>query len=483
MNIASLVERNAQRLPDMPALIEGTTNLTYARMQQRVEAASGHMRAAGVRPGDLVLIAVRSGLLNTVLLFGAARLGAVSCIIDWRARGAEQQAIVAALLPRLAMVDRPGEADVEYLVVDAGWTRAPAAGTPDLYHVAASAPAFLLLSSGTTGRSKAVSVSHSAAGWRGMLRAVEMRMTPGHRVLMPIPLTATTTMHGLLGQMLTASTSYFFPSIYSPEELYEALLRHRIEQTTVVPTVARWLLGLPWHGDLLLPDIAALRVVGAAFHAHEKQAVMQRITPNLYEAYGSAGAGFITFATPDDLVRRPTSVGLPSVSVTLEIVDGENRVLPPGTIGRVRVHSPTMASGYAGDTGADDRDEIFADGWYYPGDLGRVDEQGYVYLEGRAASVIIRGGQNIYPEEVERVLLEHAAVVEAAVIGRSDDELGEVPEAVLITRSAVSETDLVAHCRARLQSYKLPVAFRFVNELPRNATGKVDRAALMRAAR
>jgi acyl-CoA synthetase (AMP-forming)/AMP-acid ligase II len=186
----------------------------------------------------------------------------------------------------------------------------------------------------------------------------------------------------------------------------------------------------------------------------------------------------IARATPRDHIEAPTSVGFPPSFVNVEIVDDFDRVLPTGTVGRVRVTSPGNASGYHGTSGRGERDEVFSGGCVYPGDLGRLDASGRLYLAGRASALIISGGQNVSPEEIEGVLQAHPAVAEAAVLGRPDTRLGEVPVALIRVRRPLRPGELEAHCRAQLQPHKIPVEFRVVDRLPKTPGGKVQRSAL-----
>lgn len=481
MNLAALVRRHALRQPDLAALIEGDTIVRYAELDRRVTAAAGHLHALGIVPGDVVACALRSGVTHSVLLLALARAGAVSCSLDWRARPAERHDILERIGAKLLLVDAASAIDgsVATAVVDEAWQRMtpfalalPPPAIDDL------APAMLLLSSGTTGQAKAMTLSTRAVMARAAQQALAFGLQPATRTVNALPNGAASALQSKFAELLVGATAYQIPGLHSAEELLELLQRERIAQVSLPPTTIRQWLALPPTDGLLLPDVVALRAVGAAFHADEKGETMRRVTPNLHEGYGAAASGGIAVATPRDLKIRPDSVGQPLPLVEIAIVGDDGHPLPQGTTGRIRVRSPSAASGYAGDTGRDERHEVFDGDYVFPGDLGRLDADGYLYLEGRATNLIIRGGHNIRPEEIERVLVQHEAVVEAAVTGVPDPVLGEVPVALVVLRSPVAEAALTAWCRVRLAAQKVPVHIHIVKALPQTASGKVQRPAL-----
>jgi long-chain acyl-CoA synthetase len=480
VNVTAIIRAHAQARPDLPALIEGKETLTYAALDRCIDAMAERLRASGVGAGDRVVLKIREGILHVVSAFAVMRLGAACCAVDWRSRPAEHQAIVESLSPRLVLVERAAApvAGAPAVSPDASWMEPRRAGATPGEIDGGENPAILLLSSGTTGRPKATVISHRAAAWRGIIRRTNFAWTPGLRVLSAMPLSSSAGLSGLLGQTVAGASITFHPTLYSPEEIVGTLRQLRTQHVAVVPTVLRWMLALPASEGFLLPDITSMLVLGAPCHPEEKRATLARITPHLYENYGSAGTGTICTATPQDIVAQPDSVGRPPLFTGVEVVDAAGRPLAAGEVGRIRVRTPGAASGHLGDSAREEQHEAFRDGWVYPGDLGRLDGEGRLYLEGRAANLILRGGQNIHPEEIEQVLLAHAAVAEAAVVARADQVLGEVPVALVVLREPLPEAALAAHCRARLHPAKVPVAFRVVPSLPKTASGKVRRTAL-----
>jgi acyl-CoA synthetase (AMP-forming)/AMP-acid ligase II len=205
---------------------------------------------------------------------------------------------------------------------------------------------------------------------------------------------------------------------------------------------------------------------------------VRQITPNLFEIYGSVGAGPISVLRPQDLAEHADSIGRPAPTWEIEIVDDEDRALTPSESGRLRLRGPGLAAGvYSGSSGTSVA-EGFRDGWYYTGDIAAFDAGGFLHLKGRASDVILRGGSNIYPDEIEAVLAEHPAVTAAGVVGRPAPELGEEVVAFVVADAAVDREQLLTHCRTRLTSYKIPAEIILVTELPMTSFGKVDRRQL-----
>ena len=226
---------------------------------------------------------------------------------------------------------------------------------------------------------------------------------------------------------------------------------------------------------LAFPGLRVLISSGSALHPDERTAIRERLTPNLFELYSSTEGGSVSVLTPTDAALRQDSVGRPVFRVELQVVDEQHEPLPAGQTGRLRYRSPASATAYWGADGGD----AFRDGWFYPGDLGRLDPDGFLVLTGRVKDMIIRGGVNIYPLDVERVLRELPGVREAVVAGVPQREMDEAVAAFIVGDPAITVEAVIAHCRAQLAPYKVPTIVRFVSDIPRNAGGKVVKAELV----
>jgi acyl-CoA synthetase (AMP-forming)/AMP-acid ligase II len=204
---------------------------------------------------------------------------------------------------------------------------------------------------------------------------------------------------------------------------------------------------------------------------------MARLCPGFINYYGSTEGGGVSVLMPHHGADKAASVGAAVFGVDVEIVDDGGSPRPPGEIGRIRYRGPGVADGFFRDSQASAA--AFRDGWFYPGDLGRLDGDEFLHLAGRADDVIIRGGVNVYPAEIEETLLAHPWVRDAAVVGVPSAELGEEIAAFVVAAPETARETLIAHCRSRLAPYKVPASIEIIDELPRTALGKVIKSALV----
>jgi fatty-acyl-CoA synthase len=265
-----------------------------------------------------------------------------------------------------------------------------------------------------------------------------------------------------------------------PRAMLEAVARERVTYLYAVPTVYNFLLDLP---DFDRFDLSSLRVLagGTAVMTDEQiRRITERFrTRNLFIIYGSTEGGPMATLRPADLFRKPGSVGRPALNVELRVVDDDGNAVPPGTAGEILCRSEFTMRGYwrmPAETAA-----TLRDGWVHTGDLGVLDDEGFLYISGRKKEMIKSGGENVFPVEVERVLLEHPAIAEAAVLGVPDPDWGESVLAAVVRRSGhtLTETEVVTHVRERLAGYKKPRYVWFMDSLPRTAaTRQVQKTVL-----
>ena len=258
----------------------------------------------------------------------------------------------------------------------------------------------------------------------------------------------------------------------------------RATTTLLVPTILRRLLaegrGDGEHDGQLFPDLRLLLCTGAILHEDERREVMRCLCPSFINYYGSTEGGGVSILSPEHGPEAAGSVGQAVFNARVQIVDEAHEPVEAGEIGRIRHRGPGVASGFFNDPEADK--EAYHDGWFYPGDLGRLDPHGYLFLAGGSKELIIRGGANIYPAEIEAVLLSHPGVTDAAVIGWPSPEMGEEIAAFVTGDGALDE--LMAHCREKLASYKCPKQLFALDSLPKSQRGqvwKLDLKALLPA--
>jgi acyl-CoA synthetase (AMP-forming)/AMP-acid ligase II len=478
VNLAEVIAHHAATRPDVVAMVDGWREVTYRELDRQIRLGGAHLRSLDIQAGDAVAVCLKDTADHVIAFLSAARLGAVAVPIDWRALPNERARIAQGFGAKLALLE-PGAgrvAGVPSLAVDASW-RAQVEqqrGEQD-FPGDADAPLMIGLTSGTTGAVKGMVVTHRQMHARAKPFDDILGNRP-HRYLSASPLAFSAGRNYCLTHIIKGHTVILHPSLFTAEEYVEAINRNQATGGFVVPTVIRWLLDLPAGSGPLLPHVEVLMCGGAPLCADEKRATLSRITRNFYEFYGTVATGPISFLQPREMAEHADSAGRPAPLWELAVVDDDDRPVEPGTTGRLRVRGPALASGLLGASAGDN--EGFRDGWYYTGDLVALDEAGFLHLRGRATDVILRGGSNIHPDEIEAVLVEHPAVKEAAVVGRPSPQLGEEVVALVVLRGDLEAEALIDHCRKRLTAFKVPCEIILVADLPRTSFGKIDRKQL-----
>ena len=475
MNLVDVILANAGRRPDHPALEDGDRIVTYAALRREVGRVALRLRAAGVRDRDLVGVAMGDTIDYVLVMLALFRLGAVMLPVDVRWTPVEKARVLGFFNAGTVLVDSPVAelAGVRQLVFAELPEPAPVPATwpGDLY-----SPLLLSLSSGTTGVPKGPRVTHGQFLMRQVSEWVSLGFLSSDRFLCATPLYFGAGRGFTLGHLIGGGTVVLFPPPYDPDGLAPEIERSGITTTFLTPTILRRLLAVAPAHQAALKRLRLLISSGAALHPEERQAIRKQVTPGFINLYASTEGGAISLLTADVEGASADSVGRPALMSAFEIVDDADRLLPTGEVGHIRQRAPWLPDGYYENPEASAA--AFRQGCYYPGDMGRVGEDGCLYITGRSKDLIIRGGVNIYPDEVERVLLGHADVLEAAVVAWPSAEFGEEVAAFVTTRGPLDEAALRAHCRAQLASYKVPRGFFAIADMPKNSAGKVVKARL-----
>ena len=351
MNIADVIDRYAATRAMAPALIEGARTVTWAEYADLVRRTAAHLRAQGVRPGDTVGLNLKDNLGHVIAMTAVARLGARFLPLDWRARPAERQRLIEGFAASLVLTeaDAPAPAGVAALPLDDRWQAAVARAPLDQdFPHDGDAPMFIAVSSGTTGRPKGAIASHTLFRQRLAKYSVSFGLCRGHRYLSVTPLCHAAGWHYLYYALVGGSPVILHPTLFSAEEYVAAASRHEASFALLVPTVLRWLLQLPGGKTPLLPTLRILVASADVMHADEKRAAIARICPHFYESYSSSATGTLSVLPPEEVAARAESVGFPNLLTELQIVDEEDRPLPAGAVGRIRVRGPGISSGYCG---------------------------------------------------------------------------------------------------------------------------------------
>jgi acyl-CoA synthetase (AMP-forming)/AMP-acid ligase II len=478
-NVADAIFHNARRRPAHPAIIDGARTISYAELAELVLRTAGHLEDIGARPGDIIGVALGDNAHHIVVLLAAAWLGAVILPMDVRWTRQEKRRIAAHFGARLVLVPEKETLEgVATVPVDAGWHAAVTAhaGT-DSFVRRRDQPLLLSLSSGTTGEPKGPLVTHGHTLSRLFIYAFSLTFNEGDRFITATPLYFGGARYMTMAYLFMGATVMIFSAPYEPESLVQAVNQNGITALFLVPTLLRRLLEIDKPSLPLMPGVQRLISSGSALYPDERRRIMREISPHFFNFYSSSEGGGISLLRPEHPDEASLSVGKVVFGAEVQIIDEDDRVVPAGTVGAIRYRGGAVAGSYY-------RNPIesavaFRDGWYYPGDLGRFDAEGFLYLTGRSKDMIIRGGVNIYPAEIEQTLALHPGVAEAAVVGWPSPERGEEVAAFVVCRTRVSEHDLLTHCRASLAPYKVPKAVFFLDALPKSGMGKVLKPQLV----
>ncbi|HWG15524.1 MAG TPA: AMP-binding protein [Streptosporangiaceae bacterium] len=505
-HLARQAERQLERHGDGESLFFEDRWYTRGWLADQAARFGAGLAGLGVRPGDRVVVLMANCPEVLVTYTAAWRAGAVVTPLiflvsedELRHALADSGAVAVVTTPEfLPKVQAAAHGvDSVRLIIVAGEASATggAAGTGagprvlSFAEVAAAAPgtivdradddlAALLYTGGTTGRSKGVPLTHANLFWCGSSSHQSSSTDTLTSTLMPLPLAHA---YGLLVTCVGMHAEVPGRSIlmrwFDPAGWLKLAQQHRAQRTTLVPSMIQMLLAQP----LAEADLSALVAVssGAAPLAAEVREEFERLVPSatVYEGYGCTESASIIASNPLG-ARRLGSVGLPVPGCTVQIRDDAGQVLGPGQDGEICVHSPGVLSGYwhAPDATA----TALRDGWLYTGDIGHLDADGYLYVVDRKKDLIIRGGFNVYPRDIEDVLLAHPAVAQAAAVGRPDPRLGEEVVAFVALRPDATATpdELVEHTKAQLAATKYPREVRIVPAIPLTSVGKLDRKRL-----
>lgn len=479
MTITDRLVDHARRRPDHPAVVDGSRRLTYSEFDWLVRRTASHLHDLGVRAGEIVGVCLADSADHLVVLYALARGGNVILPMDRRWTAAERERIAVFFGAVLVVheVDEPVADTLRTITLDHAWRDAVANSPGDIdFAGVGDTPLVLSLSSGTTGIPKGPLHTHAHTKHRFRVYEESVGFGPEDRYLSAIPLYFGGGRGFAMGTLYLGGTVIFFPPPYEADALVSAVNAHEASCTLLVPTILRRLLALPNEDRPLLGRLKVLVSTGAALHPEERDAILDRLCPNFVNLYGSTEGASATILLPEHRGKVSRSVGCPVVDTAVEIVDDEDRLVPANAVGRIRYRSAATPDGFYRNPEASA--EAFHDGWFYPGDLGYMDENGFLYLSGRSKEMIIRGGVNVFPTEIEETLLAHQRVRDAAVVGWPSPEMGEEIAAFVVINGGVEEAELLAHCRTTLARYKVPRSVFFVDDLPKNSVGKVRKDML-----
>ena len=454
---------------------------THAELHDRAARLATVLSTRGVRSGDRVALLLHNRIEFVEALLACHRLAAVAVPINFRLAPDEIEYVLVdsgavALLTDSPVPGAPPVSTV--LEVGPEYEDAVASASPDdeIADVAEDDAALMCYTSGTTGRPKGAILTHRNLVASTLSWIHEMRAGQDDVWLSGQPLFHIGGINGLLPFLVLGATVIVTPTTsFDPSAALALIEAHGVTMCIFVPT--QWA-AICASETVERIDPRRLRVAmwGASPAPRRTLEAMEATFPNaaIVSAYGQTEmSGATTLLKGPDSTRKMGSVGKPMLGVELRVVDDELQDVPAGAVGEIVYRGPNVMTGYHGQPEA--TREAFAGGWFHSGDLASVDDEGYLWLVDRKKDMIVSGGENVYPAEVERVLLDHPAVADAAVIGVPHPRWVETPVAFVVPSGpvGVAEDELIAHCRQYLAGFKKPSAIVMVSELPRNAGGKV----------
>jgi len=531
-NLALLLTQTAQLFPDRPGLIQGEASWTWGEIEQRVAAMTAALRSLGLQKGDSILVHSRNHRAMFESCWVAFRLGCVWVPTNFRlappevaylASSSGAVAMIAedvfpahvdaarAASPALRLViaigtPRQGELAYEELVaahlapldgqpgrlpdaaVHAHTTRATitaAALAPASTHevVTHDDPLWFFYTSGTTGRPKAGILTHGQMAFVVTNHLADL--IPGTDEadcsIAVAPLSHGAGIHALLNVARGAPTVLLEGEKMDPAVVWALIERHRVSNLFTVPTIVKLLVEHPAVDEHDHSSLKYLIYAGAPMYRADQQLALRKLGPVLVQYFGLGEVtGCITVlprhmhhADDDHPDANVGSCGRPRTGMEVAVLDAEGQPLPVGEIGEICCRGPAVFAGYHDNPEATAK--ALRGGWFHTGDLGRLDARGLLYITGRESDMYISGGSNVYPREVEEVLLTHPGVAEVAIVGLPDAKWGEIGAAVVVRRTgfeALDEHTLLAHLEGRSARYRWPHRWHFWAELPKSGYGK-----------
>jgi acyl-CoA synthetase (AMP-forming)/AMP-acid ligase II len=478
--------------PHETAIVDERGSLSFERLHRRSNALADSLAEMGIGYGDGVGIMCRNhrGFVEATL--AAAKLGASALYLNTMFAGPQLVEVTRREQPKALVYDEEfaglleGVDDSVARIVawceDEGecaettLEQLIAAGDEADHRPPPDKPRFVILTSGTTGTPKGAQRS-SPDGLLSVAALIDrIPFRSRETMMVAAPLFHSWGFFHFVMSLPTAST-IVLQRRFDPERTLQAAQQRRAQVLAAVPVMIQRILRLP-EETLARYDLSSLRITslsGSALPGELAIAWMDRFGDNVYNLYGSTEVAYATVATPEDLRAAPGTAGRPPRGTEVRILGEDGRELSQGEVGRIFVGNEMSFEGYTGGGGKE-----VIDGLLSSGDVGHIDSAGRLFIDGRDDEMIVSGGENVFPREVEDLLADHEAVVEAAVIGVEDEEYGQRLKAfvVLVPQGQASAEDLKAHVKANLAGYKAPREVEFLDELPRNATGKVLKRSL-----
>ncbi len=506
MNLASLLWLTCSKHPHSLALVDGEERWDYVSLLQRVRGLAGGLLQRGIAQGDRVAIMLPNCHQFVEAYFACLALGAVATPVNFRFAAPEIRFVLEDSEPsalffhssyeqrlKEALEGLPGPRLLVSVEPEAGGLGegfegliSPPDSVGEPLETAEEDPCQLMYTSGTTGTPKGALIPHRAVLWNLINTMHGREDKEGERALIIGPMYHTAALNNHLTIQVALGGTAILIRSFDPKLVLKVIQQERATTISGAPTMFRMLMEDPMARTYDRSSITKC-TSGASILPQETRRRLESFFPNIkgiYDVYGcTEAAPTISILRDEESRRKPGSVGRALPFVEVKVVDEEDRPLPPGEVGELVCRGPNVMLGYYRKPQA--TREVLRSGWLHTGDLARMDQEGYIYIVDRKKDLIISGGENIFPREIEEVLLEHPAIADAAVVGTPDPLWGEVVHAFLVLRQGhfLTREMVVEHCRRKLAGYKKPRRITFLDQIPRNPSGKTLKGSLREIAR
>ncbi len=487
------LRRNAWKYPLKVAAKDRSGQITYGELNARVNRLAHGLLSLGVRKGDAVALSVGNRIEHLEIIFAIAKIGALAIPLDVKWKALELASVVSAFEPRFIILQEncADEFAKAKELKDLGFLKPVSLSSDRSYggllvgqspeepdvNVSEDDPFAVMLTSGTTGFPKGCLTTQRTFVFHCINNAIEKGLGAHDTAILSSPI------YFNAGRSFTIGIIYFGGTMilherFDAEEVLRTVEREKVTYIGAVPTMCERMLHVLESKKYDTSTLRCLAITGGKVHPAVLERLKKEITPNIYRTYASTDSGQMAISKPGDMDAKPNSAGRPVWCVDLRIVDDANHSMKVGEVGEIICQSPLATHGYY--KNAEATNASFRDGWFYTGDLGYFDEDGYLFVAGRKKDMVKSGGISVYPLEIESVIYSHPAILEAAVIGVPDPQWGEAVKAVVVIKpdANLEAKDLLGFCKERLSAYKVPKSVEFRSSLPHTEVGKVNKVKL-----
>lgn len=491
INIGRMLSNRAFLSPWMEACVGENYRYNFEQVNERANKFAAFLKSSGISEGDRIAVLCKNNEHVTTSIFGAAKIGVITVTLNWRLQIPELTYILSdcgaslvvyddefkttvnqlrSMIPAKSFLSVGGAgSDVDFESALAGMPSAE----PDIVS-GGDDPAVIMYTSGTTGKPKGAMLTHNNLFWASIGLAHTIDWAYGYRFLCVAPLFHIGGLAPIMGNVHSGCTSVYMPN-FDPFKIWDVITSEKINFLMTVPMMLQYMLMVPNIAQMDLSSIRYIVCGGSAVPPGLIATYYNKLGLKITHVYGiTEYSGAVTFWTYDMGSAMSDSMGKPVFHGDVKIYSPESdEELPPGEVGEICCFGPQVFKGYWNNPVA--TDDVLRDEFYRSGDLGRKDEKGFLYVVDRLKDMIVSGSENIYPAELESVIIAHPGVTEVAVIGKPDERWGEIPAAFVVKKpdADVTEQDIMDICKENLAGYKCVKEVRFVEAIPKNAVGKV----------